>query len=175
MPKDPEYIYWDSCMFLYYLENDPSKMYAIDDIIHEVTSSKGKIEIITSTFTIAEVAYVAAEKMKGRLDPQKEKDIENLWLDSSMFKLVDFHPGIAADARTLIRSAMAMGVSGLKAKDAVHIATAQSMGASALHTYDDKLHRHSQLAGLRIGFPEPKTPTMFAHQYYLPSKRSTTN
>jgi predicted nucleic acid-binding protein len=65
-------------------------------------------------------------------------------------KLIDFHEGIARDARTLIRGAVASGITGLKPGDAVHLASARTLAVAKFHTYSKDLPRFAQLTGLTI-------------------------
>ncbi len=48
----------------------------------------------------------------------------------------------------------------LKGKDAVHLATAMSVNAAEIHTYDDKLHAYSTMVGVPVCLPRPQTPTL---------------
>jgi predicted nucleic acid-binding protein len=68
--------------------------------------------------------------------------IDELWKPASPIKLVEVHPAIVRDARGLIRAAVAAGRSGLRAADAIHLATAERMGAAEFHTYDTGLPKH---------------------------------
>lgn len=94
-------------------------------------------------------AFVLHEKTAQALDAGVESSIDALWTDRYAVKLIDFHEGIARDARTLIRGAVASGTS-LKPGDAVHLASARALGCAEFHTYSKDLPRYSDLTGLSI-------------------------
>lgn len=149
-------IYWDSCVMLSLIEGDPTRAHAIDSVMQEAKSET--IRLFTSTFSVCEVAFASHER-GGALDPTTEQRIDGLWTPGPI-TLVEMHLLIGQNARTLMRKALAAIGPGLKGKDAIHIATASYIGATAMHTYEPKLHRYSALAGLPIGYPEPITPTL---------------
>ena len=47
MPKDPKLIYWDSCVFLSYINGDVERLGIIDALLLEVSESKGERKIVT--------------------------------------------------------------------------------------------------------------------------------
>jgi predicted nucleic acid-binding protein len=150
MPETTPCFYWDSCVFLSYIEETPNRLPDIDGLLEN--AEKGKIEIITSTITIVEVAYAKTEREEGLLDPNVERKIEKLWIPPSPIRLVEFHKVIADKAKELIRRSLSLGLS-LKPMDAIHLATAQDMNANGFHTYDDKLTRFEQLVNFKIDRP----------------------
>ncbi|MEJ7787527.1 MAG: PIN domain-containing protein [Solirubrobacteraceae bacterium] len=106
--------------------------------------------------TQVEVAFAASEKEAGELDDEIETAIDELWLPGSPVKVVELHAAVAHQARALMRSELAAGRSGLSASDAIHLATAVTMGADDCHTYDQRLARHA--AGVPFPVREPFTP-----------------
>jgi len=53
MPSDRAAVYWDSCVFISRIQGDPERI----DLLRQLTSlaEKGKLLIVTSVLTIAEV------------------------------------------------------------------------------------------------------------------------
>ena len=74
---------------------------------------------------------------------------------------MEFYELIARDAQALIRWALEKGFS-LKTADAIHIATADRLGAKEFHTYDEKLYKFSKQTpgGFEIIPPLAKTPLL---------------
>jgi predicted nucleic acid-binding protein len=142
-------IYWDACVFLSYINNEEGRARNIEALL--ASAAKGEIEIITSTISIAEVAFAAAEQAGHALDPAVEERIVKLW--GPPVKLVEFHAAIGARAAALARTAIAKGWS-LKPLDAVHLSSAEQMKVSALHTYDGGLIKYSS----SVGFPVIEPP-----------------
>ncbi len=160
MPSEIRRIYWDACVFLSYINAMPDRLPTIDALLAESADPQNEPEIVTSTFTIVEVAFALTEKEQGSLDAAAEQNIDALWTDRSAVKLIDFHEAIARDARMLIRGAIAQGRS-LKPGDATHLASARSLNVVEFHTYSKDLSRHSDLTGLTIREPYVEQPQLF--------------
>jgi len=90
-------LYWDSDVFLAYLNMDTNRLPIIEAIFEEVEKSNNKI--ITSVITKVEVAWVAHEKLQRILNQDEEERIESLWSDSSVIEIVEFNDEIAINAR----------------------------------------------------------------------------
>lgn len=150
MAEHPERFYWDSCVFLSYIEGHRDRVGDIEVLLER--ADQGKLEILTSTATIAEVAYAKQEKDGRILRPDMEERISRLWSPPSPVLLVEFHQGIAHGARRLMREAMTRGMS-LKPFDAIHLSSAQALAVTALQSYDEGLAGYAELAGLKIGRP----------------------
>ena len=149
--------YWDSCVFLSYLENDPDRVSHVESILNEAAA--GKIQIVTSTLSIAEVAYTSYEKEGRVLRPREEERIDALWHPPVV--LVEYHRRIAMEARRLIRESFATDKPTLKPSDAIHAATAHLHQADAFHTYDTKLTRAiSALLPFDVGAPQAEQLSM---------------
>ena len=88
-------------------------------------AESGKIEIATSTFTLAEVY-----KPKGI----QTSPLDNLpnFLDKSYILMIDVDKAVGIKARSLLAS----GEVNLSPQDAVHLASAQRASAKELHTFD---------------------------------------
>ncbi len=149
MPPEPIRNYWDTCVFLSYINGVADRLPTLDALLDESADAENEREIVTFTFTIAEVAFALHEKAQQALDSQAERNIDALWSDRYAVKLIDFHEGIARDARTLIRGAVSAGLS-LKPGDAVHLASGRALGCAEFHTYSKDLPRFADLTGLSI-------------------------
>jgi len=149
MPSVPRF-YWDANIFLSYINNEAARAPNIEALLGR--AERGEIEILTSTITIAEVAFAAAEQQGHALDPAIEQKIAALW--GPPIKLVEFHAAIGSRAAGLIRTAVANAWS-LTPLDAVHLSSAQQMTVDAFHTYDGGLAKYAPL----VGFPIVEPPT----------------
>src|ERR1700752_3457837 len=60
MPEPSQTIYWDSCVFISYLKETAGRIEIIAALLEK--AQRGEIEIVTSTCTIVEVAFIASEQ-----------------------------------------------------------------------------------------------------------------
>ncbi len=153
MPGELPVIYWNSNVLISYLDGDEDRLPVIDEILRR--SRAGEAELLTSVMSQVEVAFIASEKEGGSLDAEVEASINEFWTPASPINVVEFHELIATRARDLIRIGLTESKA-LKPIDAVHLASAEAVGASQLQTYDTPLQRWSG----RLGFPvhDPQTP-----------------
>ncbi len=149
-------LYWDAGVFTEYIEDNPSVAPLIDLLLADARS--GEIEIVTSVVSIAEVAYANAERLAGTLSLDVEQKIDGLWVVGGPVRTVEVYPLIATRARHLIRNGVSRGWTGLRANDAIHLATAQQLRADEIHTFDDKWARYSQELGILIHKPRTREP-----------------
>jgi predicted nucleic acid-binding protein len=154
MPDNPKRIYWDACVFLAFINGDAGRADTIQQLLDEAAA--GAFELVTSTLSQVEVAFGKAEQDGAAPDETTLTAIEAFWLPDSPVRLVEFHRLIATDARDLVRAAHFDGKR-LTPLDAVHLASAQRVGASEFHTYDDRLLKFTGSPSLTIR--EPWTPT----------------
>lgn len=158
MPK-VRYTYCDSCVFLAYFNGETNRVDTLDQLFDEVTSETSQ-KLVTSAFSIIEVAHLASEKRRGKLDPIVEQTLDNFWQNSALLEMVDFHELLARNARQLMRQALDMGYS-LKGPDALHLVSAQAVGATEFFTYDDKLlERYSDIIGATVCQPYVNQPRL---------------
>lgn len=145
--------YWDACVLTSYIEDQPDRAPLIGLLLDDARA--GKIEIVTSVISQAEVAYANVERVRQALNPVTEQKIDALWAPGSPIVTVEVYPLITARARNLIREGIPRNWTGLRAHDAIHLATAQQIGVDEMHTYETKLPRYAET----LGFPitEPRT------------------
>lgn len=156
MPKTQRYIYWDTCVFLDYLRATPERIHDIQAVLGEV--QKGSGFIATSIVSRVEVAYWAEDGV-FQLDDASEEALDSMWGDKSVFRLVELHEPLTKRARALMRRARSEGWS-LKPMDAIHLATAQSVNAVEIHTYDDKWYKFAEWLHCEIKPPSPLQPAL---------------
>lgn len=164
MPETPAIKYWDSNVFLSYLNELPDRTPVLDALLDEASKSTDTAKIYTSTLTQVEVAFAASEQAQQVLDANVEQRINDLWADTSAVVSVEYHSGIGQIAKSLIREALTRGWS-LKPLDAVHLATAQWLSSSGLvvqafHTYDRGLFKYESLVDFTIHEPSTSQPRM---------------
>ena len=111
--------------------------------------------IVTSTWSITEVAYHATERGTHTLDLSIEAKIDALWDDRTAITRIEIHERIERDARRLMREGIPKGWS-LKPADAIHLATAIYAEAAEFHTYDGRLRKYKALTGFPVC--EPSSP-----------------
>jgi predicted nucleic acid-binding protein len=158
MATIPSY-YWDTCVFLHIVSPDPlhpDRRKAVDYWLSQAEA--GAIRIITSTLTIAEVAFSVEEKHNKQLDQAVEDDINALWLPGGPVTFVEYSRTVGINARSLIRSGLSQGRV-LKPYDAVHLASAVYAAVDETHSYDQALGRYGSVAA-SVGFAlkEPPNP-----------------
>jgi predicted nucleic acid-binding protein len=150
--------YWDANIFLSYLNNEPTKVPTLEAILEIILQSK-RDKIVTSVLSKVEVAWVATEKLNRALDVNEEARIDDLMNDSSVIELIDFNEEVTHIARSLLRRSMTKGW-GLRTNDAIHLATAEWVGAYEMNTYDDRLFKYSDFIGLEIKIPSASQPKL---------------
>jgi predicted nucleic acid-binding protein len=162
MPRNPSFFYWDSCVFLSYINGIEDRLQQIEDVWAEIAEDDEK-RIVTSAISVAEVAYLITEKEQGRLDPNVETSINAMWYNPSV-SLVEVSPPISFLARKLMRDVVPNGWV-LKPHDAIHLATAmwvhQNVGpVMEFHTYDDPLHKYEPMIEIQICEPHVLQPKL---------------
>ena len=160
---DQRNIYWDSCVFLSYVNGIEDRMRMLEGLL--ARSSGGDITIYTSVLSRVEVSFGAEEQRRHRLDSEVEGLINSLWSDPATITVVDYHDAIGAMATRLIRDSIPREWS-LKPPDAIHLATAQWLSNSGIrigefHTYDRRIMRYSSIVGFDICEPYTPQPNLF--------------
>ena len=155
-------LYWDADTFLSYINGYAGRLPTLDALL--TRADAGDATIYTSAISQVEVAFAAAEQRQRVLDPQTEQRIDQLWADSKAIAVVEYHPGIGREARSLIRNAITEGRS-LKPMDAIHLATAlwlrqTGIPVAEFHTYDHRLIGYAAVDGVAICEPHTLQPNL---------------
>jgi predicted nucleic acid-binding protein len=161
MKNEIQLTYWDSCVFVSYINGEPGRVDVIDNLFDEIHNKNEKI--VTSTLTIAEVNCANFEKDKRVLDDEIEKIIQGIW-DDPVINLVEVNQQIAIIAKDLIRSSIPNGFS-LKPMDAIHLASAQWIDRNIMKikefcTYDNRLEKYQAIIGIHINTPHVEQPKL---------------
>lgn len=133
----PELIYWDSCAFLGHLQAEPDKVQQCGGTLERAAA--GEVGIITSALTITEVLWT---KGSPKL-PEAKATILKRFFRHSYIRVHNVTRTIAEKAQEVVWA------NNVRPKDAIHVATALSLGVPTLETFDDDLLR---LSG-KIGAP----------------------
>ena len=157
MPE-PSLLYWDASVFLSYLNALPDRITTLEAILDSVSKDKQR-QIVTSTISKVEVAWVAHEKLNRILNADEENRIDSLWDDSSVVDFVEFHDDIALIARDIMRAGVARGWK-LRTNDAIHLASAQWAQCYEVTTYDSKWDKYKDLIGIEIREPFTDRPKL---------------
>jgi predicted nucleic acid-binding protein len=138
-------VYWDTCLFIDLLQRTPERIEILSEYIAE--AQKGKLCLVTSAFTLAEVVKV------GRALPEEDERIIRDFFENPYILIQQLDRAVAEIARGIVRSH-----SHIKPPDAVHIASAVVAEAPTLLTYDrEHLIPKSELIGsppLKIEEPQ---------------------
>src|SRR5690606_9901440 len=123
--------------------------------MYEEVVKKKNGKIVTSAFTIAEVAHIATERERRRRFSTVDEDLRDIWLDPNVL-IVEASRFIMEIARELIRVNLTNDFS-LKGGDAVHLATAKFMENNGLLVQEvnsyNRWEKYAPLIGIRICEP----------------------
>lgn len=150
MGGNPPRIYWDANVFLLYLDGDPHWLPTLDVLMH--AAIQGEILLYTSVLSQTEVAFTAIEKTSGTLSTAEEERIDALWKTKGI-RVIEYNPFVALKARDIRRASMTHGLTGHRAPDMIHMATAQFVNADEMHSTEPKLHRFSPILPFPICDP----------------------
>ena len=132
-------------LFVHRIGEDP-RYY---DVLKTITdaAAAGDVLIVTSAFTLAEVGMVGTG-----LTNEEQEDLIVRFFDNPYIRVLPFDRFVAKESRHILRSC-----SGVKGKDAVHIATAlRTPGLSLMQTYDKGvLNKNGQIEGRLLAIHEP--------------------
>lgn len=136
---------WDACAFLGLLRKEQDKVEECKQVTSEAQS--GKLVIVTSTLTLAEVLWV-----KGKAPiPAEDRETIRRFFQNRWIILREL------DRATAERAQEVVWEHGVKPKDAVHVATALDAEVEQLDTFDEPLIALSGKIGnppLEIGRPK---------------------
>ncbi len=154
MKSEDKFVYWDSCLFLAFLNDENGKADLISELYEKVEKENGKI--LTSTLAIVEVAHASSEKNNFLLDPEIQNEINQIWADSKI-TTIEVNQDIAETARQIIREYLPKQWA-LTTQDAIHLATAVWINRNVAHlkeflTFDQKLFKYQTQLGFHIKEP----------------------
>jgi predicted nucleic acid-binding protein len=144
--KEKEPRYWDSDCFLTWLKGEKTKKSSCQGVIERAEA--GKILIVTSALTLAEVIKLKGKPPIPKTDAQKIKD----FFMQEFISIRNVDRFIAELGRTFMWHHKK-----LKHKDAIHIATAATYHITTLDTFDEDLIKLSGKLGnppIKIGVPD---------------------
>jgi predicted nucleic acid-binding protein len=146
--------YWDACCFLGYLKEEDDKIVQCEAGMRE--AEEGKLEIVTSTITLAETLYLVKSDQPV---PAATRDKVKRLFENEFILLAE------VDRRTAELAQEVVWDHDVAAKDAIHVATAVIVGRrlpiEQLDTFDGPLiTRSGKVQGLRIGYPNFQTDLM---------------
>lgn len=143
--------YWDSNAFLGHLNGEPEKAEACEAVL--AAAEAGKLVIVTSALTLAEVLYV-----KGQTPMPKEKrELVSRFFKQPYISVQNVTRRIAEVGRELYWD------QNVRPQDAIHVATALVYKIPVLNTFDGKL---LSLDG-KLG--EPPLKIEKPHEQYQPT------
>lgn len=146
-------------MFLALINEEQDRLPYIRACLDEAQAEDRRI--ITSSYTVTEVAYAAQERSDQVLDSVTLERIDKLWKPiSSPVRLADYHIGIGETARDLMRSGVEQGWR-LRPGDAIHLATAVFEKVQELNTYNiSDFKRWEAILGMTVQEPTPFNPQL---------------
>jgi predicted nucleic acid-binding protein len=124
-------VYWDSCVWIALIMQEAGRYPKVLGVLERAQA--GELQIVTSTFTIAEVVK---RKCDGALVgmPEDEDDPFTELLKQDFVILVNADWDAATRARGLYREFCDQGLK--KPQDALHLATAVIENVDEMHTFD---------------------------------------
>ena len=131
-----ERIYWDSCAFLGWPEEEDDKVELCRGTLDRAKA--GEVGIVTSTLTLTEVLWT---KGGPKLTADKALLI-NRFFRHSYIRLHNVTRGVAEHAQNVVWD------HGIKPKDAIHIATAIELAVPIFETFDGPLLNRDGAIGL---------------------------
>lgn len=139
--------YWDANVFLAWLKEEPEKLAQCEAGIRDAEA--GKLVIVTSALTLAETLYLVRGEIP--VAPETREKVRSFFRNEYIL-LHELDRGIAELAQDVVWDHE------VAAKDAVHVATALTVGErlplEQLDTYDGPLIAKSgTISRLKIGQP----------------------
>jgi predicted nucleic acid-binding protein len=139
--------YWDANAFLAFFQEEAGRVDSCEAILEEAEA--GKILIVTSALTLAEVLAIRGAKKLPPLKKMKNRVIN--FFKHEYIAVQNVTREVAEMARDLVWD------KGIKPKDAVHVASAIVAEVAAFETFDKPLIRKSgKVEGLIIREPPPR-------------------
>lgn len=159
MPSKPKLVYWDASAFLSYFNAIQNRLAALNALLADASS--GKIHIVTSVVSIAEVVYSADKQGVKHLSDEAFARIDTLMHNRGIVTLIEVSPVIARRARNLQREGLSSGRF-LSPMDSIHLATASLMepAPAEIHTYDEEWAPWTTHLDIPIVKPQTDSPRL---------------
>lgn len=154
MPTEPPRAYLDANVLLAFVADEEGRAGEVQSVL--AAGQEGKIELVTSVLSIAEVAFVASDQGTGEAVGSEEA-IAQLWVAASPINLVDVSTRVALQARAIIRESRRQGMRTVKPADAIHLVTAAIHGCHRFFTYERAATRQQWSDLIHISVDEPYT------------------
>jgi len=119
-------VYWDTMLFIYWLEDHPQFAKKVDAIYSHMAARHD--QLITGSFTFGEVLAGAYRKGAPKLADESKRMLQNVVAEVVPFTIE------AADRYAQIR-----GTLGIAPADAIHLASAAEAGTDLFLTNDKRL------------------------------------
>ena len=152
MTADPPRIYLDANVLLSYVNDAPERADVVQSLMED--AEDGKVHLLTSNLSIAEVAYIASDQ-EPSYGTDDEATIDELWTPDSPVKLAEFSRLVAHRARSIIRRARDNETARVRSADAIHLATAEINDCGRFYTYEGANIRNGWNALIQADVSEP--------------------
>lgn len=130
MSPSGNFVYWDSSVFIAWMQNEPQRAPNIEALMQEYR--REEIRIAVSSIAIAEVVFIADERLDpSRMTPENERLLEEMWHDPRIL-LIETNTWVFHQARRFLRMLRRNGIGGIKPMDAIHLATIRWLEESDL-------------------------------------------
>lgn len=152
MTANPPRIYLDANVLLSYVSDAPERADVVQSLLED--AEDGKVHLLTSNLSIAEVAYISSDQ-EPSYGTDDEATIDELWTPDSPVKLAEFSRLVAHRARSIIRKARDNETARVRSADAVHLATAEINECDRFYTYEGANIRNGWNALIQADVSEP--------------------
>jgi predicted nucleic acid-binding protein len=124
-------VYWDACIWIALINQEARRYAAVAGVL--ARARKGEVQIVTSTFTLAEVVKRKCDGVEVEIAEDGDDLFAEL-LQQDFITLVNADWDAGSRARALYREFSGKGLK--KPQDALHLATAVIENVDEMHTYD---------------------------------------
>ncbi|AFY69565.1 hypothetical protein Pse7367_1271 [Thalassoporum mexicanum PCC 7367] len=160
MPKEKVKLplhYWDTCNFLTILKGDENGLQGCIDVLNE--AEKGNLLIVTSSLTLASIIKIGSQKQPALPESEESRKIE-LFFSHEYIVIRELERKTAELSRRIAWDF------GIKAFDAIHVATAIKSKVNYFETLDEGIIAKFQ-GQLNDPFIEVRKPQISVKQTEL--------
>jgi predicted nucleic acid-binding protein len=157
MSGNPKLVYWDSSIFIAWITNEQrpdNEMLGVQEVINQVAGKQ--IQLVTSVIAETEIFELG-------LTIENLEKIKQVLRNPNYCVQVNVDPMVARTARIIRELAKKEANRRIRTPDALHIATAMTVGCEAMHSFDDRhmLNLNGQ-HGISVQIIKPPLPPLFA-------------